>query len=71
MDSLILPKIEHATVTLNERNRVVVQMDKGWMFYRLDIFPEDTPDEEIAYSEYGVFPIEYDFNLFVIKERFH
>ena len=45
-----LPVIEHATVTLNENNRVVIRMDDGWVFYRLDIFPEDTPAEEIAYS---------------------
>ena len=66
MSDIIFPEIEHATITLNEWNRAVVQMDDGWVFYRLDIFPEDTPAEEIAYSRYGVFSTEYDFSLFVV-----
>lgn len=61
-----LPVIEHATVTLNEWGRVVAQMDDSWLFYRLDIFPEKTPPEEIAYSRYGVFPLNYDFSNFVV-----
>lgn len=66
MSNNVLPVIEHATVTLNERNRVVVQMHEGWVFYRLDIFPEGTPPEDIAYSRYGVFSLEYDYSNFVV-----
>ena len=66
MNNNVLPVIEHATVTLNERNRVVVQMDEGWVFYRLDMFPEGTPPERIAYSRYGVFSLEYDYSNFVV-----
>lgn len=66
MSNIILPNIEHATVTLNERNRVVIQMDEGWLFYRLDMYPEDTPPEEICYSRYCVVSPATDFSLFVV-----
>jgi hypothetical protein len=66
MTNNALPVIEHATVTLNERNRVVVQMHDGWVFYRLDTFPQGTPPEDIAYSRYGVFSLEYDYSNFVV-----
>lgn len=66
-----LPVIEHATVALNENNRVVIRMDDGWVFYRLDLFPDGTPSEDIAYSRYGVFPPPENFefsNIVVVAE---
>lgn len=59
-----LPTIEHATVTLNERGRVVVQMDDGWVFCDMRHYEDLTDDEgnpreplpeELSYFRYGVF----------------
>ena len=67
-----LPMIEHATVTLNERNRVVVQMDDGWVFWRRDLYIDENGEmyepapENILYSRYGVFSPSTDFTLFVV-----
>ena len=66
MSNNVLPKIDHANVTLNERNRVVIQMDEGWAFYRLDIFPEGAPTDKKAYSRYGVLSLDYDYSNFVV-----
>lgn len=64
-----LPTIAHAETSFNEWGRVVVQMDNGWIFYRLDSYPEGTPAEDICYSRYGVFPADYDFtNIIVVDE---
>lgn len=64
-----LPAIAHAETSFNEWGRVVVQMDNGWIFYRLDSYPEGTPAEDICYSRYGVFPADYDFtNIIVVDE---
>ena len=69
MDINALPTIEHSDVALNERDRVVVQMQNGWKFYRLDIFPDEAPTRKEAYSKFGVFPREYDFsNIVVVAE---
>lgn len=65
-----LPTIAHATVTLNEWGRYVVQMDEGWVFYRLDSYPEGTPAEDICYSRYGVFSPSTDIeNILVIVDE--
>lgn len=66
MNNIELPVIEHATVTLNQWDRVVIQMDDGYVFYRLDMYPEGTPAEEICYSRYGVFSPDRDFSVFVV-----
>lgn len=66
MSNNVLPEIEHANVTLNERNRVVIQMHEGWVFYRLDIFPDGAPTEKTAYSKYGVLSLDYDYSNFVV-----
>lgn len=64
-----LPTIAHAETSFNEWGRVVIQMDDGWVFYRLDSYPEETPSEDISYSRYGVFPAGYDFtNIIVVDE---
>lgn len=69
MNDITLPKIEHATVTLNVRNRVVIQMDDGWAFYdRADYGTDENgnyitpPAEEFIYSRYGVFAPDTDFD---------
>lgn len=64
-----LPNIEHATVTLNPRNRVVIQMDDGWVFYRKDSYPEGTPAEDICYYRYGVFAPRTDWSFLVIVDE--
>lgn len=66
MSNKVLPEIEHAKVTLNEWDRVIVQMDEGWLFYRLDIFPDGAPTEKKAYSNFGVLSLDYDYNNFVV-----
>lgn len=61
--------IPHIHLELNEWNRVVVQAESGWVFYRLDIYPEETPAEDICYFGYGVFSPNYDFtNIVVVDE---
>lgn len=66
MSNIVLPNIEHATVTLNERNRVVIQMDDGYVFYWLNMYPEGTPPEDICYSRYCVVSPTTDFTQFVV-----
>ena len=61
-----LPKIEHASVFLNQYGGITVQMDSGYVFFRSDIFPEGTPAEEVAYSRRGYFPIGFDFSCIVV-----
>lgn len=62
--STVIPTIEHATVTLNQWGRYVVQMDEGYVFYDTrdyanltdeDGNPREPLPEEIVYSRYGVF----------------
>lgn len=65
-----LPKIEHAEVNLNERNRVEVKMHDGYVFYRLDSYPEGTPQEDICYSTWGSFSPTTDIkNILIVVER--
>ena len=65
-----LPTIAHATVTENERGRIVVQMDDGWVYYRLDSYPVGTPAEDICYFRYGVFSPQTDIeNILVIVDE--
>lgn len=62
-----LPTIAHATVTVNEWGRYVVTMDSGWVFYRLDSYPEGTAPEDICYYRYGVFSPQTDIeNILVV-----
>ena len=64
-----LPTIAHAETSFNEWGRVVVQMNDGWVVYRLDSYPEGTPAEDICYFRYGVFSANYDFtNIVVVDE---
>ena len=64
-----LPTIAHAETSFNEWGRVVIQMDDGWVFHRLDSYPEETPAEDICYFRYGVFSANYDFtNIVVVDE---
>lgn len=64
MTANTLPTIEHATVTLNPRGRVVVQMDDGWVFCDMRDYegltdeegnPREPLPEELSYYRYGVF----------------
>lgn len=70
------PEIAHADVSINERNRVVIQMHEGYSFYDKAAYEgltdedgnarEPMPDE-ITYSQYGVFAPDTDFDArFVI-----
>lgn len=70
MADIILPVIPHADVTLNPRNRVVIQMHDGWVFYdRIDYQdyvdddgnPREPYPDEISYFRYGVFSPTSDF----------
>lgn len=70
MSEIILPVIEHATVTLNPRNRVVIQMNEGYVFYDKDHYtgltdengnPREPLPEEICYYRYGVYSPATDF----------
>lgn len=72
MSNIILPKIEHADVTLNPRDRVIVKMEKGFVFWdrndyrdENDELYEPTP-RELVCSRYGVFSPLTDFSLFVV-----
>ena len=72
MSEIILPNIPHADVSLNVRNRVVIQMHEGWVFYdRRDYtdengdFREPEPDE-ISYFRYGVFSPANDFDAIIV-----
>lgn len=67
---IIIPNLTHATATLNARNRVVLQMDEGYIFWDRNDYRdsdgnmyEPTP-EEICYSRYGVFGQTTDFSTF-------
>lgn len=70
------PEIAHADVSINERGRVVITMHKGFSFYDKAAYNGLTDEEgnarepmpdEIAYSKYGVFAPDTDFDArFVI-----
>ena len=60
--------IAHAYLVLNERNRVVLTMEDGWVFYRTTTYPEGTPEEDICYFRYGVFGQTTDFSAFVVVD---
>ena len=61
MSNIILPNIPHATVTLNERNRVIVSMHEGWVFWDRKDYLDDNGNmvepmpENIIYSRWGSF----------------
>jgi hypothetical protein len=76
MSDITLPNIPHATVTLNERNRIIVTMDNGWVFWdRNDYFDENgniiepTPDI-MFYKRWGSFSPNSDleYRLVVVAE---
>ena len=74
MSNIVLPTIPHATVTLNVRNRVVIQMDDGWVYWDRDVFGRDEngnfiePEnpEDISYFRYGVYSPNYDFDACIV-----
>lgn len=76
MSEITLPNIPHATVTLNVRNRVVIQMDDGYVFTNMQNYdgltdedgnPREPHPEELAYYRYGVFSPATDFTRFVVE----
>jgi hypothetical protein len=78
MSEIILPTIPHATVTLNVRNRFVVQMNEGWVFYDRNDYagltdeegnPREPYPEEISYYRYGVFAPDFDFTRIVVVDE--
>ena len=77
MDTIILPNINHANVTLNERNRIAITMDEGWVFWDKEHYDKDENGnftqplpEEIICFRYGVYAPDTDFNnrIVVIAE---
>ena len=76
---MTIPKITHADVSINERNRVVIQMHEGYSFYDRSAYEGLTDEEgntrepkpdEIAYSKYGVFApdTEFDAHFVIVKD---
>lgn len=61
--------ISHIHLELNVRNRVVMTMESGWVFYDLRDCPEGTPAEEICYSRYAVYSPDYDFNNIIVVDE--
>lgn len=71
-----LPNIPHATVSYNQWNRVVIQMDDGYVFCAMQDYdgltdedgnPREPYPEELAYYRYGVFSPATDFTRFVVE----
>lgn len=68
-----LPTIAHATISLNQWSRVVIQMDEGWVFwdrnhYGVDEngnFIEPVP-EEMIHFRYGVYAPTTDFDNCIV-----
>lgn len=63
-----LPNIPHASVKELD-DRVEIKMEDNYVFYRSDVFTEDVPEDEIWYSNYGVFAPDFDFNYIIVKEK--
>jgi len=61
--------IPHAHLEINPRNRVVLTMESGWVFYRTTMYPEGTPEEDICYFRSGVFGQTTDFSAFVVVDE--
>ena len=71
-NEIALPNIPHASVTLNERNRVVIRMNPGWVFWDRQDYIDENGDmyepkpSEIGYSRYAVYSPTYDYSTFVV-----
>lgn len=71
---MTLPNIEHATITVNSWNRIIIQMDQGWVYWDRNHLGTDdegnfiTPNspEEITYFQYGVYSPDTDFNARIV-----
>lgn len=61
--------ISHIHLELNVRNRVVMQLESGWVFYDLGEYPEGTPAEDICYYGYAVYSPDYDFNNIIVVDK--
>ena len=74
MSNITLPNIPHATVTLNERNRVIIRMDDGWVFWDTrdfgvgEDFVEPFP-QDICYYRYGSFSPQTDFSTIIVVDE--
>lgn len=75
MSEVILPVIAHASVTLNVRNRVIIDMDDGWVFYDRADYADFTDDEgnprepypeEISYFRWGSYAPDTDFDARIV-----
>jgi hypothetical protein len=67
-NDIVIPNLTNANVTVNERNRVIIDMNDGYVFWdRKDYRDENgemyepTP-EEIGYSRWGSFSPTRDFS---------
>ena len=61
--------IPHIHLELNERNRVVMQLEDGWVFYDLREYPDGPEDEYISYYEYAVYSPDYDFTNIIVVDK--
>ena len=61
--------IPHIHLELNERNRVVMRLESGWVFYDSDSYPVGTPEEGICYYRHGVYSPDYDFTLIIVVDE--
>lgn len=75
MSEIILPTIPHADVTLNARNRVIISMDEGWVFWDRNHYSDYTDDEgnprdpfpeEISYYRWGSYSPATDFSCIIV-----
>lgn len=75
MSEIILPTIAHADVSLNERNRVIIQMHDGWVFYDTEHYvgltdeegnPRDPYPDEICYARWASYSPATDFDNRII-----
>ena len=67
-----LPKIEHAEVTLTEKNCIVIKMEEGWRFWNKADYRDENGEirepepKEIVYGRLGIYSPSTDFSLFVV-----
>jgi hypothetical protein len=61
--------IPHIHLELLDDGWVTLQTESGWVYYRLDTYPEGTPADDICYYRFGAFSANYDFtNIVVVNE---
>lgn len=67
--NITIPNLTHASAELNERNRVILQMDAGYVFWDKKDYIDadgnmyDPAPEDIAYSRWASLSPTRDFSL--------